>query len=185
MAEYAFQKANRPGKPHRPDPRDNMTEGEGSPWPALVGFVGLCLLVGATAAAVNGPAMHGWYGSLTRPPGTPPDWLFGPVWSVIYALIGTSAWLIWWKAPQGRRQTAALQLWGWQLLVNAAWSPAFFGLQSPAFGLMVIGPLLVLVGMTILAFTRLYRPAGLLLLPYLGWGMFATYLNLGFWWLNR
>ena len=104
---------------------------------------------------------------------------------MIYALIGTSAWLIWWKAPQGRRQTAALQLWGWQLLVNAAWSPAFFGLQSPAFGLMVIGPLLVLVGMTILAFTRLYRPAGLLLLPYLGWGMFATYLNLGFWWLNR
>jgi tryptophan-rich sensory protein len=162
-----------------------MPEGEGSPWPALVGFIGLCLLVGATAAAFNAPAMEGWYPSLTQPPGNPPNWLFPVVWTTLFVMIGTSAWLVWWRAPQGRRQTAALTLWGWQLLLNAAWSPAFFGMKSPALGLMVIVPMLLLIGMTVASFARLNRTAALLLVPYLCWTSYATYLNAGFWWLNR
>ncbi len=185
MAEYAFQKASRPGRRRRIDPRDNQPQGEGSPWPALFGFLGLCLLVGFTAASVNGPAVQGWYLSLNRPPLTPPNWLFGPAWAALYVTIGTSAWLVWWRGPQGRRQRAALQLWGWQLLINAAWSPAFFGLHDPAIGLLVMIPLVILVAMTVVAFSRLYRPAALLLVPYLGWSCFAAYLNVGFWWLNR
>jgi tryptophan-rich sensory protein len=150
-----------------------------------VGFVGLCLLVGATAAAFNGQAMQAWYATLTRPPGTPPNWVFGPVWAVLHTMIGTAAWLIWSHAPEGRRKRAALLLWGWQLLLNALWSPAYFGLQSPTAGLLVIVPLLVLIGLTIAAFVRLHRGAAALLVPYLCWTGYATYLNAGFWWLNR
>jgi tryptophan-rich sensory protein len=186
MAEYAFQKSPRPGRTPGPsNPRGQTPQGHGSPWLALVGFIGLCLLVGVTAAAFNAPAMQSWYGTLLRPPATPPDWLFGPVWTLLHITIGTAAWLVWWKAPQGRRQSAALQLWGWQLLLNAAWSPAFFGLHSPPAGMLVIVPLVVLIGLTIAAFARLHRGAALLLAPYLVWTCYATYLNAGFWWLNR
>ena len=186
MREYAFLKTSRPGRRRGPsNSRGDLPEGDGSPWPALVGFVGLCLLVGASAAALNAPAMQGWYPALSRPPATPPDWLFAPVWTVLLVMVGTSAWLVWWRAPQGRRQTAALTLWGWQLLLNAAWSPAFFGMQNPALGLLVIVPLLVLIVMTVLAFARLQRLAAVLLVPYLCWTGYATYLNAGFWWLNH
>ena len=107
------------------------------------------------------------------------------VWTLLYVMIGISAWMIWWKAPQGRRQTSALQLWGWQLLINAAWSPAFFGMRNPLLGLLVMGPLLMLLALTIVRFARLSRPAALMLVPYLLWSGFAAYLNAGFWWLNR
>ena len=186
MAHYAFQKSPRPGRTPGPsNPRGQSPDGQGSPWLALVGFIGLCLLVGMSAAAVDGPAMGGWYATLVRPPGTPPNWLFPPVWTVLHVMIGTAAWLVWWKAPQGRRQNGALQLWGWQLLLNAAWSPAFFGLHSMSAGLLVIVPLLVLIVLTIVSFARLQKIAALLLVPDLVWTSYATYLNAGFWWLNR
>lgn len=186
MLEYAFQKSQRPGRRGRKfNPRGDLPEGKGPPWLALVGFVGLCLLVGVSAAAVNAPAMGGWYAGLVKPPGNPPNWVFAPVWTILHVMIGTSAWLVWLKAPQGRRQTAALQLWGWQLLINAAWSPAFFGMHSTGLGLLVIVPMLVLIGLTIAAFARLNRTASLLLVPYFCWTAYATYLNAGFWWLNR
>jgi benzodiazapine receptor len=185
MREYAFQKTSRPGRRHGPSsPRGDMPQGEGSPWPALVGFIGLCLLVGVSAARMNGPAMAGWYTTLARPWGVPPNWVFPVAWTTLYVMIGTSAWLVWWRGPQGRRQRAALMLWGWQLLLNAAWSPAFFGMHSPALGLLVILPLLVLIGLTTVSFARLHRGAALLLVPYACWTCYATYLNAGFWWLN-
>lgn len=186
MREYAFQKSARPGRRRQPsNPRGELPEGDGSPWPALVGFIGLCLLVGATAAAINTQAMTGWYTSLVRPPGAPPNWVFPPVWTILYVMIGTSAWLVWWRASQGRRQRAALTLWGWQLLLNAAWSPAFFGMHSTALGLLVIVPLLTVIGLTITVFFRLHRGAAALMVPYICWTAYATYLNAGFWWLNR
>ena len=70
-------------------------------------------------------------------PAPPPGWLFGPVWTTLYVMIGAAAWLVWRRT--GGRQRGALRLWGWQLLVNAAWSPAFFGLHSPALGLFILG----------------------------------------------
>lgn len=186
MPQFAFQKSPRSGRRSGPSsPRGRQPEGDGSPWPALVGFIGLCLLVGATAAAFNGMSVQSWYVTLIRPPGTPPNWVFAPVWTVLHGMIGTSAWLIWARAPEGRRKRGALQLWGWQLLLNALWSPAFFGLRSPAAGLLVIVPMLVLIAMTIVGFARLNRAAALLLVPYWGWTGYATYLNFGFWWLNR
>ena len=150
-----------------------------------MGFVGLCLLVGAANGAVTASSVNTWYRGLARPALTPPDWLFAPVWTSLYVLIGVAAWLVWVRVDAGLdRKRAALRLWGWQLLVNALWPPAFFGLHRPGLALAVLLVLLVLAGMTALAFLRLRRPAGLLMLPYLGWLCFATYLNIGFWWLN-
>lgn len=172
-------------------PNRGTTPSASSPWAsllALIGFVGLCQLVGAAAAAVTVPSVRTWYLTLTAPPGTPPNWVFAPVWTTLYLLIGVSAWLVWRQAHRRIGIQAghwgALRLWGWQLLAAAAWTPAFFGAHSPRLGLAVIGVMLVLIGCTIRAFARLNRLAAWLLAPYLAWTCYATYLNIGFWWLN-
>src|SRR5271168_2847736 len=120
-------------------------------------------------------AMHAWYPGLHAPPGTPPNWVFAPVWSALYVMIGTAGWRVW------RRLGAArpLRLWGWQLLANALWAPAFFGLHSPALALCVMAALLVLIGFTIRAFRRVHRLAAVLMLPYAAWCLYAAYLNAG------
>ncbi len=148
----------------------------------LVGFVGLCLLVGASDGAATASSVGRWYLTLGRPPGTPPNWVFAPVWSTLFVLMGVAAWLVWLRPALGQRR--ALVLWGWQLGLNAAWSPAFFGLHSPALGMVVILPLLVLIALTMKQFARLVPLAAALLLPYAAWTAYATYLNLGFLWLN-
>lgn len=151
-----------------------------SPRLALVGFVGLCLLVGATAGVVTAPAVAGWYPSLRHPPGTPPDWVFGPVWTTLYVAMGTAAWLVWRQVGP----TRPLRLWGWQLAANAAWSPAFFGLHNPPLGMAILLVLIVLVAMTSWRFWRIRSVAGYLMAPYLAWCCYAAYLNAGIWWLN-
>ena len=147
---------------------------------ALVGFVGLCLLVGAAGAGVTADSVRGWYLTLNRPPGVPPNGAFPIVWTTLYVMMGSAAWLAW-RQPGYR---PALRLWGWQLLANALWSPAFFGLHSPRLGLVVLAIMLPLIVRTIRALVPLDRRAALLMLPYLLWSLYATYLNIGFWWLN-
>jgi tryptophan-rich sensory protein len=154
--------------------------GSSASWPALVGFVGLCLLVGAADAAATQSSALGWYLSLAKPPGTPPSWVLAPVSTALYVLMGTAAWLIW-RRPFHRR---ALLLWGWQLLFNAAWKPVFFGLHLTGAALAIVAALVMLVGVTTARFARLSPTAGALLLPYLLWTCYAAYLNAGFWWLN-
>lgn len=124
--------------------------------------------------------MATWYASLARPPGTPPDWVFAPVWTTLYTLIGVAGWLAWRRAGHRR----AMLLWGWQLLAAAFWTPAFFGLHSPPLGMAVILAMLVLIGLTVRAFARLRPAAAWLMLPYLLWTCYAAYLDAGFWWLN-
>ena len=148
---------------------------------ALVGFVGLCLLVGLSGGAITAGALHTWYPSLSRPPLTPPNWVFAPVWTVLYVMIGVSGWMVWQRQGASR----PLRLWGWQLAANALWVPAFFGLRSPVLGMAVIVAMLVLAAMTAHAFRRVRRVAAWLMVPYLGWGLFAAYLNLGFLVLNQ
>ncbi|MDA8248259.1 MAG: tryptophan-rich sensory protein [Rhodospirillales bacterium] len=145
-----------------------------------MGFVGLTLLVGAVDAALTAPAIRTWYLSLVRPPGTPPNWVFGPVWMVLYVLIAVAAWLVW-QRPWHRR---ALLLWGWQLLANALWTPLFFGLHLVGAALVEVVVLVLLVAITATEFARLSRPAAWLMFPYLLWTCYATYLTAGFWWLN-
>ncbi|OJW24335.1 MAG: TspO protein [Rhodospirillales bacterium 69-11] len=146
----------------------------------MVGFVGLCLLVGATAGAVTAPAVATWYQALVHPPGTPPDWVFAPVWTTLYVLMGVAGWLVWRRIGPAR----PLRLWGWQLAANAAWSPAFFGLHNPPLGMAILLVLVVLVGLTLRAFWRVRPVAGWLMVPYLAWVCYAGYLNAGVWWLN-
>ena len=142
-------------------------------------------MVWAANGAITASTVRGWYQTLRRPPGSPPDWLFGPVWTVLYVMIGVSAWLVWRRVDVAmHRKRAALRTWGWQLLLNALWPPAFFGLQSLGVGLAVILVLLVAIVLTIRAFWPMHRGAALLLAPYLAWVCFATYLNAGFWRLN-
>jgi tryptophan-rich sensory protein len=126
-------------------------------------------------------AVHGWYARLHAPPGTPPNWVFAPVWAALYVMIGTAAWLVW------RRLGAArpLRLWGWQLAANALWAPSFFGLHSPALAMGVMLLMLALIGLTIRAFRRVHRLAAGLMLPYAGWGLYAAYLNAGYLVLNH
>ncbi len=151
-----------------------------SPVLALIGFVGLCLLVGGADAALVTRSVHTWYSSLTAPPGTPPDWVFPAVWTTLYVMIGVAGWVVWRRAGAVR----PLRIWGWQLAANALWAPAFFGLHNQPLALAVLLVLLALIVVTMLAFARLSRVAVWLMVPYLVWSGFAAYLNFGFWWLN-
>jgi benzodiazapine receptor len=107
--------------------------------------------------------------------------VFGPVWTALYLMMAVAAWLVW-RQPQHQ---AALSVWGWQLAFNAAWAPAFFAGHMPFLALLIILALDVLIILTAARFARRDRRAAWLMAPYLGWSLFATYLNAGFWWLNR
>jgi tryptophan-rich sensory protein len=152
-----------------------------SPALALVGFIGLCLLDGAVGGSMTARAVHTWYPTLQAPPGTPPNWVFGPVWTVLYIMVGTAGWLVWKRIGAAR----AVRLWGWQLAANALWAPAFFGLHSPRLAMAVMVVLLASVALTIRAFRRVRRTAMVLMLPYAAWCLYAAYLNAGFVLLNR
>jgi tryptophan-rich sensory protein len=151
-----------------------------SPVLALVGFVGLCLLVAAADGSIVAGAARGWYLSLNRPPGTPPNWVFAAVWTALYAMIGLAGWLAW-RRTVGTR---ALRLWGWQLAANAFWTPAFFALHSPPLAFAICLVLLGLIALTLRAFLPLRPAAAWLMAPYLAWTGYVTYLTAGFWWLN-
>jgi translocator protein len=152
-----------------------------SPGLALVGFVGLCLLVGAVGGSMTARAVHTWYQTLHAPPGTPPNWVFAPVWATLYVMIGVAAWLVWKRLGASR----SLRLWGWQLAANALWAPAFFGLHSPALAMCVMIVLLFFLSLAIRAFRRVHRTAAMLMAPYGAWCVYAAYLNAGFLMLNH
>jgi tryptophan-rich sensory protein len=117
-----------------------------------------------------------WYPTIAKPSWTPPDAVFGPVWTVLYLAMGFAAWRVWRRGPSPRT-ARALTLFGVQLGLNAAWSPIFFALHRPAVALAVIVALDVTLVATLAAFRRVDRVAALLLAPYLLWCLFATALN--------
>ncbi|HOW72801.1 MAG TPA: tryptophan-rich sensory protein [Phycisphaerae bacterium] len=149
----------------------------------LVLCVVVCFAAAAIGAAVTGPSVPGWYASLNKPSWTPPSWVFGPVWSLLYLLMGISAWQVW-RRTGLRAATVPLALFGIQLLLNAAWSGLFFGLRSPGAALLDIVLLWCAILGTVIAFWRRSAPAGWLMLPYLAWVSFAVALNLAIWNLN-
>jgi tryptophan-rich sensory protein len=130
------------------------------------------------ALYVPGP----WYEALHKPPLNPPNWIFGPVWSLLYLTIAVAGWLVWRAQPATYKPLA---LWGAQLALNAAWSFLFFGLERPDLALVDIVLLTTLIAVTSASFVQVRRSAGLLLVPYLAWVCFAAYLNAGIWYLNR
>ena len=145
----------------------------------------LTWLLAAFAAAALGAVASvdaaSFYAQLSKPSWAPPAWLFGPVWSVLYALMGFAAWLVW-RTPGPTR--AALTLFVAQLAANALWSWLFFGWHRGALAAVEVLILLALIVATVVAFWRISRPAALLLVPYLGWVAFASALTWAVWQSN-
>jgi len=151
--------------------------------PAL-GFAAWLLLC-YSAAALGGLFMPGeWYAQLRKPAWNPPGWLFGPVWTALYTMMAVAAWLVW-RLGGFPAQRKALGFFLLQLLLNAAWSPLFFGLHNPALAFAEIVLLWLAIFGAMLAFWKAHWIAGALLLPYLAWVTFAAVLNFTLWQLNR
>ncbi len=151
---------------------------------STLGLIGW-LVVTFVAAWIGSRFMPGaWYASLTKPSWNPPNTIFAPVWSVLYVLMGVAAWLVWRKAGFSGAG-AALVLFGVQLVLNALWSYLFFGLHRLDFAFFDIVALWVMILVVVVLFWREDRLAGGLMLPYLFWVGFASYLNFTLWQLNR
>jgi benzodiazapine receptor len=150
----------------------------------LAASLGACYLAAFVGSIFTTPNVPTWYASLARPAFAPPDWVFAPVWTALFTLMGISAYLVWLEAPTDPRAKTALLVFVLQLAVNVSWSAAFFGLRSPLAGLVVIALLWALIALTIQKFRAISRTAGALLLPYIIWVSFAAVLNFAIWRLN-
>ncbi len=147
-------------------------------WKSLVVFLVITFAAAATGTISQPDA---WFNALAKPSFNPPTWLFAPVWTLLYIVMAVAAWRVY--RIDGIR--AAIVLWFVQLVVNAAWTPLFFGLHRIDFALADILLLIVLIVATTTAFFRRDRLAGLLMIPYLAWVCFATALTFAIWTLNR
>ncbi|AKK30047.1 TspO/MBR family protein [Mycobacterium sp. EPa45] len=148
--------------------------------------LGLSLLAVTVTAAVGGLATNSGqqYGQLRQPPWAPPPWLFGPVWTTLYVLMAVAAWLVWRSGPIAETR-AALSAYAAQLVLNAIWTPLFFGLGWRGVAFVDIAILWGVLVTTVVLFIRRNAVAGWLLVPYLAWTTFALCLNLAVWHLNR
>ncbi|WP_436644107.1 TspO/MBR family protein [Microbaculum sp. FT89] len=144
---------------------------------ALGGLLALCLIVGFLGSLATTPNIDPWYAGIAKPAWTPPPVVFPIVWTALYIMMAVAAWLVWRAPAFDARRRRGLFAFAVQLTLNAIWSWAFFGAQSPLFGLLIILPLLAAVARTTWLFRAVSRPAGLLMAPYLAWVAFATVLN--------
>lgn len=152
-------------------------------WLALAGFLGLCFLVAGVGSWLTTPALDSWYATLRKPAWTPPNWLFGPVWSALYLSMALAAWLVW-RKRQVAKVRLPLSVFFLQLALNGVWSGLFFTLQSPRAAFFDIVVLWGMIVVTLLCFLRVSVAAGWLFAPYLGWVTFAVALNFSIWQLN-
>ena len=150
----------------------------------LLVWLVICLAAETAGAFLTGPGIRsGWYASLAKPSWTPPSWVFGPVWTLLYAAMGVAAWMVW-QREEGLRRHGRLWLFGAQLAANVIWSALFFTFHDPGAAMADLVVLWILVVSTAVAFWRIHRPAGLLLVPYLAWLTYAATLNFSIWRLN-
>ncbi len=152
------------------------------PMKKLLISLALPLLTGFAGSFFTMNSIPTWYATLNRPELAPPNWIFGPVWTTLYLLMGYACYLIWKSNHKQKKQ--ALTLYGIQLGLNAIWSPIFFGAQNFAYSLGVIALLDLTVIATMISFSKINKKASMLLLPYLAWILFASYLNYQFFILN-
>ena len=150
---------------------------------ALVVFIAACLLIGALGAVSTASSVDTWYAGLNKPSWNPPGSIFGPVWTTLYLMMGVSVWLVWRRRHEVETR-AAMMLFGLQMILNAAWSALFFGMQRPGWAAAEIVVLWLAIVATIAVFARISKPAAWLLVPYLAWVSFASFLNFTIWRLN-
>ena len=159
------------------------THAPSHPWLGLIVFVAICFGAAALGSMATTPSIPNWYAGLTKPSWNPPNWIFGPVWSILYLSMAVAAWLVWRK--EGLRDaTLPMTLFGIQLALNCAWSWLFFGLHSPGGAMIDILLLWAAIAATMVAFWRRSTWAGILFAPYLAWVTFAVALNFAVWRLN-
>jgi len=146
----------------------------------------VCLVVGYSASIVTRPSVESWYPTLTKPIFNPPNWIFMPMWTLLYILMAVAAGLVWDKIKEQNEEVKkALAFFLIQLTLNAIWSYLFFGLKNPMLALIEIVLLWLMIYETYLKFIKINKTAGYLLIPYLAWVAFAAILNASIWWLNR
>ncbi|MDX1642124.1 MAG: TspO/MBR family protein [Balneolaceae bacterium] len=150
----------------------------------LILWIGICFLIAWTGAQVSpGIASSDWYIALNKPSWNPPNWLFGPVWTLLYTLMGIATWRVW-NLFGFQHAKSALFSFMIQLGLNGLWSQLFFGLQEPGLALIKIVLLLVAIFITTYLFSKKDRLAAWLMVPYLVWVSFAACLNGTIWWMN-
>lgn len=150
----------------------------------LITAIALSELAGLIGSVFTAPSIAGWYSSLIKPQLAPPNWIFAPVWTTLFALMGVAAFLIWKKGLDRRDVRIALGIFIGQLMLNTLWSIIFFALHSPGGAFVEIIMLWLVILATIFAFARISKPAAWLLVPYIAWVTFAAYLNASIWILN-
>jgi len=144
----------------------------------------ICLLAGAIGSMFTYPAIPIWYATLNKPFFSPPNWIFAPVWTVLYIMMGASVYLIWKKRKESNEAVKGLIVFAAQLVLNTMWSVVFFGYKDIFFALLIIVFLWALILTCIIQFNKLSRNAMLLLVPYIVWVSFAALLNAAVWLLN-
>lgn len=144
----------------------------------LLACVGGCLLVGILGGLFTYPSIPTWYATLNKPFFTPPNWVFGPVWTTLYILMGIAIYLIWTEKKKANEKKEAINYFFAQLLCNFLWSVSFFSLQNPLMAVVIIFLLLGSLGMTIKMFYPINKNAAYLLVPYILWVSFASLLNI-------
>lgn len=144
---------------------------------ALVGSLALVALVSVAGASFNNTGPGSWYERLDKAPWNPPNWLFAPVWTILYAAMAVAAWLVAREGIESIRAREALAVYGAQLVLNFAWTALFFGAERPGLALIDITVLLLAVVATVVVFWPISKLAGALLLPYVAWVAFAASLN--------
>jgi len=149
---------------------------------ALVVLLVLCFAAAGLGGLATGSSVSTWFRTLNRPGFQPPDWVFGPVWTILFTLMAIAAWLAYRAQP--RVFSPAMVLFGVQLVLNIAWSFLFFGLRKPGVAAVEILILFSAIAATTVAFWRVSTPAGALMIPYLAWVAFAAFLNITIWRLN-
>ena len=146
----------------------------------LIAWLAICFAAAATGVFVT---MGQWFADLNKPSWNPPSWLFGPVWTLLYIAMAVAAWLVW-RTGGWKLRTPALALFMLQWLLNALWTPLFFGLHRIDLALIDITLMWLAIAATIAAFYRISKSSAYLLIPYLAWVTFATALNFAIWRIN-
>lgn len=151
---------------------------------ALISFILLCEFVGIAGSFFTADAIPAWYTQLNQPSFLPPNWIFGPVWTVLYAMIGVVLFRIWKRGLKDKENLFVFKVFLVQLFLNAIWTPIFFGMKNLGLAFIVIVLLWLSIGYLIYLFLKSDKTSSWLLLPYLFWVSFATALNLAFFLLN-
>ena len=149
-------------------------------------MVATCLVIGYFSGMVTRSAITTWYPTLVKPSFNPPNWIFAPVWTMLYIMMGVAAGLVWDRIGQQKEVVKnALVFFAVQLVLNALWSFLFFGLKNPMLSGLEIVILWLMIFETYSKFIKINKIAGYLLIPYLLWVSFASVLNANIWWLKR